>query len=283
MLNKIFYKALYKMNFLNNKDKYFSYYKKYKQKYKELSVNEMKKYIDFKLGYLANTAIPAMSLHKEVFTKYKNINKGKNVVLMGSGPTLNDYVPIEGAVHIGVNNVFQFDKVKLDYIFIQDYLLTDEIQNAADSYIGNDCKKFYGIHQLHYWDKHCKPVSESSALKANAERYFFNDLQIGHSPIWGFAPDITLMPLTTYSSVIFPALQFALFTHPKKIYIVGCDCSSKSEHFFESTDENSSKEIPSLDNILYGWSKAESFAKRFYPEVEIVLINPIGLKGFFTH
>ncbi len=279
-LKKIFYKALFKINFLNNGKKYFSLYQENKIKYYNIKGGEIKEFIDYEMAYIANTAIPALSLHKEVFSKYKNINAGKDIVIMGSGDTLNKYEPIKDAIHIGVNSVFKYDKVKLDYLFLQDF---SPFQKEIDEYEGNNCKKFYGIHQLHYWQKRCRPVPESSAIKANAERYFFNDLQIGHNPIWGFVPDITLMPLTTYSSVIFPALQFALFTNPKRIYIVGCDCA-KHVHFSNSTlYGDNCEDFPSADTIIYGWKKAKIFINNYYPDIEIISINPVGLKNLFKN
>ena len=76
--------------------------------------------VQSKLLELQSITLPAFHVHQKVFPKYKGINKGKDVVLMGAGPTLNQYQPIKNAIHIGTNRTFKFDKVLLDYLFIQD-------------------------------------------------------------------------------------------------------------------------------------------------------------------
>ena len=91
-----------------------------------------------------------------------------------------------------------------------------------------------------------------------------------------FAYDISTQPLGCFGSVVFPALQFSLWTNPKKIYLVGCDCTTlgyaynKNETNFLITEE-----------IINAYKKFKFFAYKYYPETEIISINPVGLKGIF--
>lgn len=223
---------------------------------------------------IVSISLPAQSLHREVFPKYRGICAGKEVVIVGAGPTLDDYVPIPDAIHIGVNKTFLCEKVALDYLFIQDYF--EDTQDAADAYLPETCRKFYGYHP----NGSVGAIPEACATRANAERYFFEDLPLcSRSP---FPPDISRARLGTFSSVIFPALQFALWTHPKRIYLVGCDCTSLG-HCRGITDKTSAgTKFPlATERLLHGWSEMKKFAERFYPDVEIVSVNPVGLKGMF--
>ena len=223
---------------------------------------------------IATITLPAFSLHREVFPKYRGICAGKEVVVVGAGPTLDDYIPISGAIHIGVNKTFLCEKLSLDYLFIQDYF--EDIQDAADAYRPKACKKFYGYHP----DGNVGAIPEVCATRAGAERYFFEDLPLSsHHP---FPPDISRARFGTFSSVIFPALQFALWMHPKRIYLVGCDCTSLGHCRGITTKTSVKPKLPlATKRVLHGWHELKKFAERFYPDVEIVSVNPVGLKGVF--
>lgn len=205
--------------------------------------------------------------HQKTFGKYKNFNQGKDVVLLATGPSLNNYNPIKNAIHVGVNSAFKFDKVKLDYVFFQDAL----------SYGGQYIKelnqypacKFYGILQDSISQDWL--VSETDAITAKAERYYVIS-QWKYAPVH-FTYDISNEPLGCAGSVVFAALQLILWTNPKRIYLVGCDCS---EDYFDGMKTNSSAQ-----HLIDGWKKLKEFVSIYYPEIEIVSINPVGLKGLF--
>lgn len=205
--------------------------------------------------------------HQKTFGKYKNFNQGKDVVLLATGPSLNNYNPIKNAIHVGVNSAFKFDKVKLDYVFFQDAL----------SYGGQYIKelnqypacKFYGILQDSIRQDWL--VSETDAITAKAERYYVIS-QWKYPPVH-FTYDISNEPLGCAGSVVFAALQFILWTNPKRIYLVGCDCS---EGYFDNA-----KSSNTCYHLIDGWKKMKEFASVYYPETEIISINPVGLKGLF--
>ena len=44
--------------------------------------------------------ILSSSIHPKIFTKYLNVNKNKDVVLIATGPTLNNYIPIRNIIKL---------------------------------------------------------------------------------------------------------------------------------------------------------------------------------------
>ncbi len=220
--------------------------------------------------------LPTLSLHKETFSKYKNFYLNKEIAILGAGPSLKDYSQMENVIHIGVNFVFTMPNIDLDYLFVQDDLSKCDkknlnMQQAANKYKGNLCKKFYGIHP-----QHCG-IAEFNFREANAERYYFIDQETPTSEMAISSSDISSRPLNEWSSVIFAALEFALWTHPKRIYIIGCDCAKNGHIYWNNENAFCAFE----DRLKYGWSKMKEYIDRHYPDIEIVSINPVGLKGLF--
>ena len=60
----------------------------------------------------------------------------------------------------------------------------------------------------------------------------------------------------------------------KEIYFVGLDTSSG--HFF---DKSGSYEVNSM---MEGYHLLENFAQLYYSDVDVISVNPVGLKGLFT-
>ena len=83
------------------------------------------------------------------------------------------------------------------------------------------------------------------------------------------------MPLPDFTSVVFSAVGYALWTTPKKIYIVGADCS---EGHASSLKINYSS---NLSRLIEYWKELKNFASWYYPDIEIISVNPVGLKGLF--
>ena len=210
------------------------------------------------------------------FEQFRNINAGKTVVLMGTGPTVEKFIPIKDAIYIGVNRCALYKKVKYDYMFMQDYAAVKEYINEMKKEEFNETIKFYGIIPMTYKAEifggaSCS-IPNSIALEHHAYRYYV--------PMnWGFQDryplNISNGIMAVAGSVIGPAFQFALYTNPKTLYIVGCDLTSG--HF-------GGDNIPSSDlSDLVFWKNNKEFAEVWYPDTEIISVNPIGLKGLFDH
>ena len=212
-------------------------------------------------------------VHK-YFSQFKNCNIGKEIVLLASGPTLNFYEKIPDAIHCGVNGVIR-NIDYLDYLFcIDDFIQDTKLREQIISYKGNNCKKFYGIlpqrriqvlNMDYEFTQRILPrvISESGAYAFLFEDIFQNK----------WAVDLETEPFGDFGGSVFTALQFLLYTNPKRIYLVGNDCSRGHSYDADLKDDYSCK----ID-----WFKMfKQFKDKVYPNVEVVSINPVGLKGIF--
>jgi len=230
-----------------------------------------KLYTDFsnKIYYLSKIK-NIKKVHLKTFLKYKDINKGKNVVLIATGPSLKDFKPVENAVYVGVNKAFKYDKVSFDYLFLQDYSGAKDYIEDFLHYKEENTKKFLGITDSKY-SSHCI-IPEKYFSYKNVEKYYAMLCLIQKNiPL-----NITSSPLYDKFSIVFPAMQFILWTHPEKILLVGCDCNLNG--YFDSKNPCNSLDV---NNVLKGWEKMKTFVETYYPDIEIISVNPKGLKGLF--
>jgi hypothetical protein len=229
-----------------------------------------------KLNRINQVNLSTAFMHMQTFPKFKGIHQGKDVYLIASGVTASKFFHKKGKddIYIGVNRSFQLGH-ELDYVFIQDFSgKTPEYIDELDLYRRDKCQKFYGL-TVEWNNTPNRVIPESHAIKAKALRY-----RTDWAPIDGFSPqfayDIATQPLACFGSIVFPALQFALWTYPKRIYLVGCDCTTNG-YGYDKNDKNFL--IP--DKIIAAYKKFKDFAHKYYPDVEIISINPVGLKGIF--
>jgi hypothetical protein len=224
------------------------------------------------INRIVERKLSVAELHKKTFTPFKNKHQNQEIVVIGTGPTAKLYTPLKDAIHLGVNHSFLLKNVKLDYFFIQDFYEKKDMIKDINNYQGNNCIKFYGL-TTEYEGGYNRVVPESDAILASALRYRtdWEQLEGFQSK---FSYNITTQALGCFGSVIFPSLQFALYTNPKRIYIVGCDLTNN--HFYDN------KTLHNYYNKYYPtWQKFKEFAQIYYPSTEIVSINPVGLKGMF--
>jgi hypothetical protein len=228
---------------------------------------------DIGLADIVRSGISTSILHQQTFSKFKNIHRGQEIVLVATGPSAKDYKRIGHAIHIGVNRAFQIDNIDLHYLFIQDYGMQPYMKKA-NQYRPEHCIKFYGLLDL-------EPgilIPESDAIEANAMRY-----RTDWSPhcSYKFSHLIDSEPLGDFESVSFSAMQFALWTNPRIIYLVGCDCTSQG-HFDGLPSRYESSHQYGAPSFVPRWKQLKEFAQLYYPETEIKSINPVGLKGIFN-
>ena len=81
-------------------------------------------------------------------------------------------------------------------------------------------------------------------------------------------------------SIIFPAVQFALYCNFTKIYLVGCDCNlykqdRNRKYFFDDNSKNVKLDY----NIIQWGKKIYKFKNKEYSNTKLININPVGLKG----
>lgn len=228
-----------------------------------------------KINRMIQLNLSTYSIHSKVFPSFKEIHKNRDIYLIASGVTASKFYPTDlKAIYIGVNRSFQMDnyRIPMNYIFIQDYSgKTKEYIDDLDTY---DCIKFYGLTTEYSYNPE-RTIPESHAIKARAYRYRTDWAKIeGFEP--DFAYDLSAQPLGCFGSIVFPALQFALWTYPKRIFLVGCDCTTDG-YSYNKNDKNFL--LP--DCIINAYKKFKLFAHKYYPDIEIISINPVGLKGLF--
>ena len=236
-----------------------------------------------KLNRLQQINLSTYHLHSQVFPQFRRIHKNQNIFLIASGVSANKIVNKTNIINepnnifIGVNRSFQIGNgfFPMNYIFIQDYSgKTKEYIDALNNYKPNYCIKFYGLTTEWKYEPE-RTIPESHAIKAKAYRYRTDWVNIPNFEPQ-FTYDIATQPLGCFGSIVFPALQFALWTYPKRIYLIGCDCTT-SGYAYAKDDKNFL--IP--DNIIGAYKKFKAFATKYYPDIEIISINPVGLKGIF--
>ena len=206
----------------------------------------------------------------EIFSKFKNIHNGYDIALIATGPSLDDFIPLENVIYIGVNGAVNYDKVAFDYLFIQDAFNQANNIDKFIKYNNIKCIKFMGDIS-HIYPNSAIPgnIRES----ANAYNYTVNSIDER------FPLDLNISPMPRHHSIVFPALAFALWTNPKRIYLVGCDCA---EIGYSKIEKKSSETLnKSIYKIKIGWDEFKKFATEYYPDTKIISINPVGLKGMF--
>lgn len=241
------------------------------------SVNGIKNQLNTCYAETSNlkNLIQCQELHKKTFGPYRNAFRGKEVVLVASGPTAARYEPIEGAIHVGVNNACLLENVKLDYLFCQDFYMDDEKKEKIVSYRKGECKKFFGRIPDNRIEA-CRNSKDATHVR-RCPRYLIDEAEASEYYVYDYrqnrmAYDIEKEPLLA-DGIAFSALQFILHAHPRKIYLVGCDCSSG--FFYSSTI------VFNNEYMVNMWKKCKAYIDEFYPDIEMVSINPVGLVGLF--
>lgn len=232
--------------------------------------------LKMELERIKRITIPALVNHPGVFEKYKGIYAGKEIAIVGTGPSLDLYTPIPGAIHMGVNRTYQRPQLELDFLFIQDggseqephcVELPDLIE-----YRKGKCVKFFGYNLYH-------PINEAFADACGAERYYLEPSR-PENPFALVPVDLAHQPFSCSFSVILVAFQFALWCRPKRIYIVGCDTSNNG--YFKGSYGKKGKQSLAVPELCEAWAEMARFAKAHYHDIEIISVNPVGLKGLFT-
>ena len=214
--------------------------------------------------------------------KFKGIHKGESAILFANGPSRKDYIPFEGSeecIKIGVNCIYQHhteeEMEKLNYWFFGSEYHKTRGDSYGDSAIYYDkiCfnPRYKNMVKLTSSYEHGKSHADIGRGNITPERSkelgcipFENNLET-------FTDDLEKYS-TVGHSIAFPALQFILYTGVKRIYLVGCDGGF--------TDPNLNK--PSSDPwLMHWWKEFKKFIGICYPDVEIININSIGLKGWF--
>lgn len=219
--------------------------------------------------------------------KLKNCFKNKKIVLMAPGPSLNN---------------FQIDKIPKDYL-----------KSAVNGVIIH--KEFQDL-DFYFWAGDInipseKPIRENlKQLKQNCLK--FTNTTINKKPfhpMWKFSTQINQKEASnlgfyTYDinfgkdfeesketwhinpilngfdgcSITLAACQILIYLGFTEIVLIGCDCTSK--HSYEHLILNDRCDWQ-LNQLVERWIRFKKYVKQNFPNVEIKIINPIGLKDVF--
>lgn len=206
--------------------------------------------------------------HKGSFSEFKYCHTGESIVIVATGPTMRYYSQIPNIPHIGVNSAFRNRDIKLDYYFTTDYMDKHPWFEELKNY---NFIKFFGQYSIGTYREQFQ-VPERIILENHGRRFFQG------APSEDIHLDIEYYPLMGFYSITFQAIHFALYTNARRIFLVGCDCSAGG--YFDGSKQivDASRSLPGW---LRGYHKVKDFTERFYPETEIISINPVGLRGLF--
>ena len=207
--------------------------------------------------------------NKAAFSSYKNAFQGKDVVIVGTGPTIKFLRKKHNAIYIGVNSSVLLDTINLDYYFNLDY--GDYVELANEYKLSKNI--FYGKN-LPFWPHnipdHC--------IQGYATKFYVNYSEKKANQ-YNFSDNILHNIINMPKSVIFSAMLFALYTNPKRIFLAGCDCGA-SQIAADGSQRTNSANLDYMP-LIEGWKAIKSFADKQYPDTEIISINPRGLAGIF--
>jgi hypothetical protein len=89
--------------------------------------------------------------------------------------------------------------------------------------------------------------------------------------------DVETTPISSlFGSSVFVALSIILYMKPKKIYLVGCDMSNDGNYLKTESDSGFD-----FSHVKKGWEKFKKFTEIYHPDLEIISVNPVGLKDMF--
>ena len=209
---------------------------------------------------------------KNPFGKYKDVHKDESVILYGSGPSIQKFNTKKNVLKIGMNEQIYLN-LNLDYWFMGDtrYKQPEKFVNCKKDYYEYQPKitKFVRWQIWTKWGRMPYNMPHSTYYVAK----LFRD-----KTRCGFTKNIDKEIMPTFKSITDEALQFALFTGVKRIYLVGHDCDYSSGTFRTGRHAESANEEEEL--LLLYWGHIKEWVKENYPDVEIYSINPVALRIF---
>lgn len=203
------------------------------------------------------------------FAQLRNAHVGKTALFFASGVTLNDYVDVDlpSCIRVGVNAVaFASNVGQLDYYFIGDasHAILRAQKDELDSFtprlgkfIGRDERAKLDI-PTHFPDSVMNALHYETKLRAP------------------FAANLTKAPVGRWGSISFDAAQVIAWTGVSRMVLVGHDCDYSNGSF----NMNRGIGAGTAKKLQNHWALMKKFFTEHYPELEILSVNPVGLKIF---
>lgn len=238
----------------------------------------------YEIARMNSYLLAAKTVNGNTFPKYKDSNVGKEIAICGAGPTFKKYIPLKGVKHVALNRALLNDKIKFDYFIADDYAGVNFMMDYLEKY---DCIKFMG-HQIQPSGLNEREIPETFARRCKAERYYTDSFMVPNGYESVLVSDIDSLPIGNMPNIALSAMQIILYTNPKRIYLVGCDASANGHYTETGISDKQKKEhqkdlevAVSNDTVINCWKYLKRFIETYYPDIEIVSVNPVGLKGIF--
>lgn len=200
------------------------------------------------------------------FLPYKDVHRGAEGVLIATGPTFKRYdhheIKKKGRIIVAVNSAI------MDLTRDPHYYFFGHVDKRSEEYLFKvkdlACAKFGFTRVNALPQETC--LSDTMARHLGATPYEL-DTSVG------FEQHLEVFPLVDHA-INFSALQFMIWTGIRKIFLVGCDVTAVVSHRDPSIDEDRQ-----VEKMMAVWRDFKEYAERM--GVEVVVINPVGLKGMF--
>ena len=230
--------------------------------------------------------------------EYVNKHIGESALVFCGGKTTIDFRfsgIFDDSKIIGMNYLIFLKLLKyrrMDYYFVQDYGWAESILSHGThrefmyNYNANYCKiqSFYGIRS---WNDQF-PLPKKSlffeflmAPVITKRGSLVEDFSLMRN--FTFSSDISKEPIYSNSTILFSVMQFLLSMGFVKIYLVGADSSDNGKWFNPNRKKMGwNSNFPAGNfQIKERFEYFKEWKDNTYPEVDIISINPIGLKGMF--
>jgi hypothetical protein len=223
----------------------------------------------------------------------KNCNKGRGMVLLATGPTLDKFditllpkkkvrdgvISWQRLLQVGVNSILYNDKYNLDYYFCA-HNVAREGENHPHADIETNTPQLKKIQELSEKTRiFCGDPRDFSDGFTQSEVFSFHGTTFRCNAAAEFRTDVPQASREgLYNHLIpLPALQVMLYTGVSEIYLVGCDCGGQSSYLTEP----SVKWKDSTQTSVLHWNIFKDYVSAEYPDVKIISVNPVALKGVF--
>lgn len=210
--------------------------------------------------------------YANTFLKFKQVNRGEDIYIIASGPSAINFSSKSCGKYIAINGAARLLNYKFDYIFLTD-LLKQNVETNDFIDVRRDVTKFYAVlpqrraSQVEKADNSGK-IPQNRMIESGAIPFYLEDVFANK-----WATDLAHEPFGDFGGSVFSALQFALYTYPRRIFLVGCDCTNGYAYKTSYVGDNSGK--------IRFFKMFKIFAESEYPNIEIISVNPVGLKGLF--
>ena len=224
------------------------------------------------------SALCVANTHSKTFPQYKNKHNGESIAIFGCGPSLKYCNKgLKNTINIALNKALFLNTFNSHYHFALDGNMRFVENDYIEKLKNYNCDKFIGyfLEPLRHYQFHQFSKFENSDFKIfySANRSLIPGQEFENK----IYPELSIYPLADFYSVSFPALHFALYTNPKKIYLIGLDTSNNGHLFYDKISEKNYL----FDKMIEGYKLFKEFQENHYPNTEIISVNPIGLKGLF--